>query len=156
MENIKSYLSFKIGDEYFAANVSFIHNIIEYCKITKVPEMPDYMLGVINLRGQVLPVIDSRLKFGIDKKEITGNTCIIVMEVEMDNQQVFVGVLVDGVSEVVELSENQIKESPSIGGKIKNDFISGVYQDDDKFTMVLDMNKVISEEEVLALKEVAE
>ena len=78
MENIKSYLSFKIGSEYYAANVSNVQNIIEYSDITKVPEMPKYMLGVINLRGQVLPVIDSRIKFGIENTEITTNTCILV------------------------------------------------------------------------------
>ena len=156
MKEINSYLSFKIGDEYFAANVSDIHNIIEYCKITKVPEMPDYMLGVINLRGQVLPVLDSRLKFGLANTDITNNTCVIVMEVRVEEEQVFVGVLVDGVSEVLELDESKIKEAPTLGSKIRNDFIMGVYPYNDSFIMILNMGLVISVRDTMVLHGIEE
>jgi len=156
MDNIKSYLSFKIGSEYYAANVSYVHNIIEYTDITKIPDMPVYMLGVINLRGQVLPVIDSRIKFGISNTEITTSTCILVMEVQLEDKQVFVGTLVDGVNEVLEISDEDIKESPSIGTTIRNDFISGVYHDDEKFIMLLEMNKILASDELIGINHSAE
>lgn len=149
MEDLKSYLTFKIGEEQFAANASFVHNIIEIPKITEVPEMPNYMLGVINLRGKVLPVIDSRVKFGIEQTEITTSTCIIVMEVTIDEKQVFIGTLVDAVSEVVEIEPEEIKDPPSIGAGVQNEFITGVFQNQDKFTMILDMNKVLSTQELI-------
>lgn len=156
MTDIKSYLSFKIGGEYYAANVCYVQNIIEYSKITKVPEMPKYMLGIINLRGQVLPVIDTRIKFGIENTEITTNTCILVMEVHIESKEVFIGALVDAVSEVLEIVDTDIKDTPPIGTTIKNNFISGVYHDKDKFIMLLEMNKVLWSDTVINMKEISE
>lgn len=144
MTNIQSYLTFKIGTEIYGANVSYVHNIIEIPKITQVPEMPNYMLGVINLRGKVLPVIDTRVKFGITNNEITANTCIIVMEVNIDDKQVLLGTLVDAVDEVLEIDDNEIKDPPSIGKNAKSDFIIGVYPIDDKFALILAMEKVLN------------
>lgn len=155
MENLKSYLTFKIGAEVFAANASFVHNIIELPQITEVPEMPSYMLGVINLRGKVLPVIDARIKFGIKETAITSNTCIIVMEVTIDDKQVFIGTLVDSVSEVIEVEDHDIKEPPSIGESIKNDFLLGVFQSQEKFTMILNMNKVLSTNELINVNNIS-
>ena len=149
MEQLKSYLTFRIGLEQFAANAVFVHNIIEIPKITTLPEMPNYMIGVINLRGKVLPVVDSRIKFGFTNTEITNNTCIIVMEVCIEEKQVFIGMLVDAVSEVLEIEPEQIKAPPSIGVGIENNFITGVFQNQNKFTMILDMNKVLSTNELI-------
>lgn len=151
MENLKSYLTFRIGKELFAANAGYVHNIIEIPKITEMPEMPEYMLGVINLRGQVLPVIDSRIKFGTEVSDISSASCIIVMEVTLNKKQVFVGMLVDAVDEVIEFELDAIKEPPTIGGQVKNDFITGVYDYSDKFILILEMNKVLSSNEVLAI-----
>lgn len=155
MEQLKSYLTFKIGQEQFAANAAFVHNIIELPKITEVPEMPTYMLGVINLRGSVLPVIDSRIKFGVENTDITTNTCIIVMEATIDKKQVFIGVLVDAVAEVIEIEKEEIKDPPGIGNNVKNEFIVGVFENNDKFTMILDMNKVLSTSELVNVNQVA-
>ncbi len=152
MENLKSYLTFRIGRELFADNAGVVHNIIEIPKITEMPEMPAYMLGVINLRGKVLPVIDSRVKFGTEAKEISSNSCIIVMEVTIDSNQVFVGMLVDAVDEVIEFDEDAIKEPPSIGGQVKHDFISGVYDYNEKFILILEMDKVLSNNEILTIE----
>lgn len=149
MNTIQSYLSFKIGAEYYAANVSYVHNIIEHTEITPVPEMPPYMLGVINLRGQVLPVIDSRLKFGITATDITTNTCILVLEVLIENESVFVGALVDAVAEVLEIDDAEIKDTPSIGTTIKSQFINGIYHNGEDFIMILNMNRVFSSEEFI-------
>lgn len=156
MEKINSYLSFKIGSEFYAANVSFVQNIIENTEITKVPEMPGYMLGVINLRGQVLPVIDARIKFGLTNTEITINTCILVMEVTVDGKQILVGALVDAVAEVLEISEDEINETPSIGTTIKSKYISGVYHDNEKFIMILDMNLILASDELMNVNKLSD
>ena len=104
---LNSYLSFKLGDELFAVNVGKVLNILEMTRITKVPNSPEYMKGVINLRGSVLPVIDMRVKFGLELTEETVNTCILVLDIEIDNESVKVGALVDAVSEVLEIEEEE-------------------------------------------------
>jgi purine-binding chemotaxis protein CheW len=148
LKQINSYLSFKLGDEEFAAHVSKVLSIMEMTKITKVPKSPEYMKGVINLRGQVLPVVDTRIKFGMSPTEFTKNTCIVVMEVELENDSVQVGTLVDSVQEVLEITEDQIQPPPSIGSKYQSQFIYGMAKVDEKFIMLLDMDKVFSAEEI--------
>ena len=101
--SINSYLTFQLAGEFFALNVSRVINILEMCKITEVPKMPDYVKGVINLRGEVLPVIDTRLKFGMSEIEITKSTCILVLDVVVNNDSIKIGSLVDTVSEVIEI-----------------------------------------------------
>jgi len=155
MDHINSYLSFRLNKEYYASSVSFVHNIIEYTEITAVPDMPSYMLGIINLRGQVLPVVDLRVKFGLLNRDITSNTCILVMEVSIGADQVLVGALVDGVSEVIEIEDSELKAPPSLGSKLKNDFITGVYHDDEKFILIMNMNRVFSEAEIIDLQGLA-
>ena len=103
---LDSYLSFKLGDELFAANVAKVLNILEMVKITKVPKAPEYMKGVINLRGNVLPVIDTRTKFGMTPTEFTKNTCILVLDIIVDGEDIQVGALVDSVQEVLEITED--------------------------------------------------
>lgn len=152
---VASYLSFKIGEELYASNVKNVINIVELTKITKVPRTPEYMLGIINLRGMVLPVVDTRKKFGLPPTEFTVNTCILVLEVVVNNTSVLVGALVDGVKEVIEIEENEIKEPPTIGFSLNNYFITGVYKkkDEDKFIMILDMDSIFSTDEIVALGE---
>ncbi len=147
----KSYLSFKVGGELFAAHVSSVLNILEMTRITRVPRAPQYMLGVINLRGAVLPVIDTRIKFGMPVTEKTDETCIIVTEVELDNETVRVGALVDSVEEVLEMEKENIMPPPSIGNRFETDFIQGVMNINEDFIMVLDMNKVFSTEEIASI-----
>lgn len=153
---INSYLSFNLGDEEFAVNVSKVLNILEMLKITEVPKSPEYMKGVINLRGTVLPVVDTRIKFGMTPTEYTNNTCIVVMEIEMDNDIVKVGALVDSVQAVMELEDSEIQPPPSIGSKYKSEFIYGMVKVDEKFIMLLDMEKVFSAEDVIMVKEKTE
>lgn len=150
---LNSYLSFNLGEEQFAANVGKVLNILEMTKITEVPKAPDYMKGVINLRGTVLPVVDTRIKFGMSATEYTTNTCIIVMEVEMEGEQVQVGALVDSVQAVLEIENEDIQPPPSIGSKFKSEFIEGMAKVDDKFIMILNMEKVFSTEEIVTIKE---
>ncbi len=149
---IDSYLSFKLGDEEFAAHVDKVLNILEMTRITEVPKSPDYMKGVINLRGTVLPVIDTRIKFGMTPTEYTTNTCIIVLDIEVDGESIQVGALVDAVQAVLELGENQIMAPPSIGSKYRSEFIEGVVNMNDRFIMILNMDEVFSVEDVTSLK----
>lgn len=158
-ENIEtkiiSYLTFRLGDELYASNVKNVINIIELSKITKVPRAPEYMLGIVNLRGTVLPVIDARKKFGLPEVEYTVNTCILVLEVVVNNDKILVGALVDGVKEVVEIAETEISDPPTIGFSHNNYFITGVYKkkDEEVFIMILDMDTVFSTDEIVAISQ---
>jgi len=153
---LTSYLSFELGDETYAANVSKVLNILEMTKITKVPKAPDYMKGVINLRGTVLPLIDTRIKFGLEASEYTANTCILVLDITIGEETLQVGGLVDGVSEVLEIEPHEIMPPPNIGSKFHSQFISGMYKtSDDQFIMILDMDKVFSADELLEVHETA-
>lgn len=140
----KSYLSFKLGNEHFAIEVMKIMEILEVTKITKVPHAPEFLKGVVNLRGSVLPVIDSRIKFGMEPVNFTVNTCILVVNIEVDGEEILVGALVDSVSEVFEMEEKHIQPSPSIGAKYKPDFIQGMIKEKDQFMMLLNIDNVFS------------
>jgi purine-binding chemotaxis protein CheW len=152
---IISFLTFKLGEEVYAANVKNVVNIVELSKITKVPKAPEYMLGMVNLRGMVLPVIDTRRKFGLHQIEFTVNTCILVLEVIVNNSSVLVGALVDGVKEVIEINLSDIMAPPSVGFNNNNYFITGVYKkaEDETFIMVLDMDTIFSTDEIVALNQ---
>ncbi len=152
---IISYLTFKLGEEVFAANVSKVLNILELSKVTKVPKSPRFMKGVINLRGSVLPLIDTRLKFEMEETEYTTNTCILVLDIDMAGESVHVGAIVDSVQEVIELDESLIQPAPSIGTKYKSEFIEGMAKKNDTFIMILNMDLVFSTEELSLLKESA-
>lgn len=148
---LNSYLSFGLGHESFAAKVSKVIEILEVPHITKVPKSPDFMRGVINLRGTVLPVVDTRLKFGLEEVADTVNTCIIVFNISFDTDVIMVGALVDAVQEVFEMKEEELLPPPSIGGKYKTEFIRGMAKKEEKFLMVLDVDKIFSSEEMLNL-----
>lgn len=138
------YLSFKLGEEVFALDVAKTREILEMTTVTKVPKTPEYMRGVINLRGSVVPVIDMRLKFGMTRTDQTVNTCIIVVEVSMDGEHIVLGALADSVQEVVELEPDRIEQAPSIGSKLNTSFISGMCNVDGRFIMILDIDTVFS------------
>jgi len=148
-----SYLTFKLGDELFAAHVSKVINILEMLRITEVPKAPAYMKGVINLRGSVLPVIDTRIKFGMSPTVYSVNTCIIVLSIEMEEDTVLAGGLVDSVQEVLEIEAENILPSPSIGNKYKTEFITGMVKYNDQFIMILDVDKVFSADDITNLRE---
>lgn len=156
MENenltINSYLVFKIGDEEFAANAGKVQRILEMQEITTVPQAPVYMKGVINLMGRVLPVVDSRLKLGMPPKETDTNTCIIVLEINKDNELVETGLIVDNVQSVIEIQKEEVKDPPSIGMNINVDYIQGMVEQDSKFIMLLNVDKVLSTGEIINLQ----
>jgi purine-binding chemotaxis protein CheW len=150
-----SYLTFRLDEEYFAVNVSNVMHILEMTKITKVPHCPDYMMGIINLRGTVVPVIDTKKKFGLGEAVISHNTCILVLNLELEGEAITIGALVDAVHEVEEISETQIKPVPSVGSKYKSEFIEGLHAIEDKFIMIVNMNKVLSMDELLVVQDIA-
>lgn len=154
--NEKSFLSFKLENEFFAINVMKIMEILEVPKITKVPQTPDFLKGVINLRGAVLPVIDSRIKFKMSPIEFTISTCILVLNIEVDNESIMVGALVDSVLEVFETEDHQIQPSPTIGTRYKADFIQGMIKEKDQFMMLLDIDKVFSSHDLDQISDVHE
>ena len=151
---IQSYLTFHLGEEVFAANVDKVLEILEVPKITHVPCAPEFLRGVINLRGTVLPVIDTRLKFGLPSVDDNINTCIIVLKVNVEENEIIVGATVDSVQEVAEINSNQIQAPPSIGSKYKSEFISGMVKREESFAMILNLNLVFSTTESSLLNEV--
>lgn len=156
LEEQKSYLSFRLGNESFASNVHHVLSILEVPRITEIPHSPDYIKGVMNLRGKVLPVIDSRVKFGMLPTKITANTCVLVLEVLGNSDNVIIGALVDNVDEVLEIEIEDIKPSPTIGSKYSTDFILGLAQKNEGFIMILDMNMVFSDEDISLLDRITE
>ena len=151
-----SYLSFKLENETFAVEVSKVLEILEIPPITKIPHSPSYMTGVINLRGNVLPVIDTRIKFNMTQTQLTINSCIVVFEIEVNNESITMGALVDSVQEVLEIDSSLIQPSPSLGNKYRADFIKGMTRMNDEFIMVLNIDNVFSTDEIHAVKEIIE
>lgn len=142
-----------MSEELFAINVSKVINILEIRQITKVPKTPVYMKGVINLRGTVLPVVDLRIKFGLPEKENTVDTSIIVLNIEKDGETIMLGTLVDAVREVLELKDDEIAPSPSIGTKYNSGFIQGMYRMEEHFIMILDIDKIFSVDDIVDVKD---
>jgi len=149
----RQYLTFKLSDEIFAVDVAKVREILELASITKVPQTPDYMRGVINLRGSVVPVVDMRLKFGMPETERTVNTCIVVVEVCCEGETVVLGALADSVQEVFELEPEQIEPAPKIGTRINTDFIFGMGKSEGGFIMILDIDRCFTEEVLTAITE---
>lgn len=144
----QQFLSFALGDEVFAVNVLQVKEILDVINITRVPQMPDYMLGVINLRGSVVPVIDLRCKFGMTKGEKHQDNCIVVLEIDFDSERVIIGALTDAVREVLDLSAEQIEPPPRMGMKLKSEFIRGMGKQGETFIIILDIDKIFSSDEL--------
>ncbi len=149
------YLTFKLVEEEYGLEILKVQEIIGMMNVTRVPKMPDYVRGVINLRGKVIPVVDLRLKFGLDHQEDTERTCIIVVQVAHGDQEVTTGIIVDEVSEVLDVAEDQIEESPSFGGAVDTEFILAMGKIGDQVIMFLDIDKVLSVDEMKTVGAVA-
>ena len=146
------YLTFVLDGEVFAVDVARVREILEMPAITKVPQVPDYMRGIINLRGCVVPVIDLHMKFGMKEVAQTVNTCIIVVEVDMDGENIVLGALADSVQEVIEMEPSQIEAAPHIGTHLKTEFLRGMGKHNERFVMILDIDKVFSGVELAAVQ----
>jgi purine-binding chemotaxis protein CheW len=154
--NIDQYLSFILSDEVFAIDISQVREVLDYTSVTKVPQTPDFMRGVINLRGGVVPVIDMRLKFGMTETQQTVNTCIIIVEVKIADESVILGALTDSVQEVFDLPSEEIEPAPKIGTQLNTEFLRGMGKKEDEFVLILNIDKVFSAEELTLVQGVGE
>jgi purine-binding chemotaxis protein CheW len=145
---ISQYLTFKLEEEVFALEISKVREVLDFTTVTKVPQTPDFMLGVINLRGSVVPVVDMRTKFGVARAEKTVDSCFIIVEIELDQESVVLGALVDSVQEVIELDPDQIEPPPRIGTRLNTKYIKGMGKRDSAFIMILDIDRVFSSDEL--------
>lgn len=153
---VQQYLTFALDSEMFAVGTLSVKEIIEYGQLTVVPMMPDFIRGVINLRGAVVPVIDLAARFGRGEKKITRRTCIVIIEVSNDDGQQDIGVVVDAVSEVLEIPAGDIEPPPTFGAKIRSDFIAGMGKVNGRFVILLDVGKVLSVDEIATLATVSD
>ncbi len=145
------YLTFSLGPEEYGLEILKVREIIGYIDVTAVPQTPDYVLGVINLRGQVIPVLDLRSKFDMDTAETTEETCIIVVEITQGDRNVSTGIVVDKVQEVLDVTEEQIEDTPDFGSAVNTDFILGMGKIGDAVKTLLDIDKVLGNDDVGAL-----
>ncbi|MCA2969107.1 MAG: chemotaxis protein CheW [Acidobacteriaceae bacterium] len=146
--NVQPYLTFKLGAEVFALEVSKVREVLDFTTITKIPRTPEFLRGVINLRGSVVPVVDLRLGFGLDSVDPTVNTCIIVVEVAMASETIIVGALADAVEEVVDIDAADIQPPPRLGSAIQTDFIQGMGKRENGFLMILNIDRIFSTADV--------
>jgi purine-binding chemotaxis protein CheW len=146
---LNQYLTFTLGDELFAIDISSVREILDDKKITKVPRTPPYMRGVLNLRGHAVPVVDLRLKFGMSATAMTVNTCVIITEIALDNEHVVIGALADSVQEVVEIEPGQIDPPPRMGTAINAKFIHGMGKRNERFIMILNIDQVFEDADAL-------
>jgi purine-binding chemotaxis protein CheW len=148
------YITFKLGEELFAINVAQVREVLELPLITKVPTAPDYMRGVVNVRGKAIPVVDLRLKFGLPSTPDTINSRIVVLELELDGETTVVGGIADSVHEVIELESDQINPPPRIAMRWRTELIQGMGKRGDEFIIILDINRVFTTADT-ALREAA-
>ena len=152
----RQYMTFKLGDELFAIDVAQVREVLEVSQITRVPTAPEYMRGVVNVRGQATPVVDLRLRFGLPKAADTVHTRIIVMELELDGESTVLGGIADSVHEVIELEPGNINPPPRIAMRWRTEFIQGMGKRGDDFLIILDVNAVFSSSELAVVNELAD
>lgn len=141
---LNKYLCFLLGDKRYAANILCIKEIMEHMEVTTIPMMPEFLSGVTNLRGKVVPVIDLGKRLGMDAVSIGRRACIVIMEVTVENNSMDVGILVEAVSQVADISPDQIEAAPSFGGKLSTEFIEGMGKVGDEFVVLLNIDRLLS------------
>ena len=153
---IAQYLTFQLSGEMYAVGILNVKEIIEYGQLTEIPMMPAFIRGVINLRGSVVPVVDLAARFGHSQSEVGKRTCIVIVEVRQDDSKHDLGIMVDAVSEVLEVSSADIEPPPAFGAKIRADFIDGMGKIGGKFVIILNIQKVLSVDEMAVLATVSD
>jgi len=144
------YLTFLLDREHYAIEIRRIREVLAYVPPTKVPRTPPFMVGVINLRGQVVPVVDLRQKLGLSSTQTTRDTCIIILEVAIDGDTTVVGALADAVEEVVEIAPEQVAPPPRMGTRIQTTFVRGMARRDERFVVLLDIDRLMATADVAA------
>ncbi|MBF0164303.1 MAG: purine-binding chemotaxis protein CheW [Magnetococcales bacterium] len=153
LTTVTQFLTFHLEQEVFAIDISKIKEVLEFSEVTRIPRTPDFMCGVINLRGSVVPVVDLRAKFAMPRGEKTVNTCIIIIDVIQDDEATVIGAMVDSVKEVMELDPNQIEPAPRIGTGLRSDFVRGMGKQGQQFVILLDTDRLFSHEELSMLQD---
>jgi len=143
------FFTFRLGDEVFAIDIRKVKEVVEILKITHVPQSPDYKLGVINLRGSIVPIIDMHRKFELNTFTKTIDSAIVIVETNINDETITIGTIVDQVEEVIRLQPSNIDEALKIGSRLKTNFISGIGKKDDNFIIVLNVENIFSQEELL-------
>lgn len=154
INGINSYFTFRLGTELFAVNVGSVTKILGYTEITKVPNSPSYFKGIINVFGDVLPVFDGRLKFGFAALNPTRETCIVIMVFKVEEQIVSAGIIVDSVEKVLTFEPENIKPAPTIGKGFNYEFINGITTYNNEFVIILNIERIFSEEEISIISNV--
>jgi purine-binding chemotaxis protein CheW len=149
----RQYLTFQLGGESFAIDILDIREIIELSNLTGVPLMPAFLRGVINLRGAVVPVVDLSIRFGRKQTLITAQTCVVILEIVHEEEKQLIGMLVDAVSEVVEIADADIEPPPSFGSMLRPDFIQGMGKIGGNFVVMLNVEYVLSIDEMAMLSD---
>ncbi|MCF8037954.1 MAG: chemotaxis protein CheW [Desulfohalobiaceae bacterium] len=148
------YLTFRLGEEDYGLEILKVQEIIGMQEITGIPRTPDFVKGVINLRGKVIPVVDLRLKFGMDEAEVSRKTCIIVVQIAQEAGKVIMGIVVDEVSEVLEIGGKEIEPAPAFGTQLDTNFILGMAKTDNAVKILLDLDRVLTRTEMEAMSKV--
>lgn len=154
MSSVNQYLSYTLAGEEFALDIARVREVLDLTRITRIPRMPQYLRGVINLRGQVVPVVDQRSKFGLETVEDGKDTRIIILEVDVSGEAVVLGAVADAVHEVIEIEPDKIAEPPSLGGSLNSDYIRGMGRREEDFVIILDVDRIFSTAELNVLAEV--
>jgi len=149
----QQYLTFLLADEEYAISILRVKEIIGYDTVTSVPKTPTWVRGVINLRGNVVPVVDLAVRFGLAERPVTKTTCIIIVEWQMETQNTMMGVIADAVSQVMDIAAGEIQAAPSFGTRVKVDYLQGMAEIGKKFALLLDIDKVLSGEDTASLRE---
>jgi purine-binding chemotaxis protein CheW len=151
----QQYLTFLLAGEEYAISILKVKEIIEYDTVTVVPKTPKWIRGVINLRGSVVPVVDLAVKFGLEERPVTRTSCIVILEGQLENQNTTMGIVADAVSQVMDLAEQDIREVPEFGTRVQVNYLLGMAQLGKKFALLLDVDKVLSTDELLNLDQVS-
>jgi len=153
MKDINQFLTFMLGKEIFAVDISTVREVLELTAVTRIPRTPKFMRGVINLRGNAVPVVDMRQKLGMSAQEDTVETCIIIVEIDFEGDITVMGALVDSVNEVFEMGEKDIEPAPKMGAAVDASYIKGMGRQDDDFIIIMDIGKIFSAEELAMAKQ---
>lgn len=145
------YLSFFLAGEEFGIGILKVKEILEYGAVTRVPTTPPWIRGVINLRGSVVPVVDLAVKFGLAESAVTRWTCIVIVETELEGERAVMGVVADAVSQVIDLTQADIEPPPAFGSRVRVEFLLGMGKLDQKFVLLLDIDKLLSTSELVTV-----
>lgn len=149
----QQYLTYFLAEEEYGINIQKVKEIIEHTAITKVPKVPRWIRGVINLRGNVVPVVDLAVRFGMDERPTTKTTCIIIVEIQQEAEKAVMGVIADAVNQVIALGPEEIEEPPAFGTRIRLEYLAGMGKLGKKFALILNIDRVLSAAELLAVSE---